>query len=508
MIGASGVDKAGATALTCIAVERKLAHREHGAIYIGQTEVHFACFIFEDAQTGDLASEIGCVRFAIRMGDAKEDKKSRFNGADGAAFHGDAGLADALNHCAHEVHYLDKKNVCSYNLPTMASFRVAPDTSQKLSLLGDEMRFEPAGNQPTAEGTVSAPRGAAVDKPKPLPCISEVSTPYGKKPLLKAMVTTACERNCFYCPFRAGRSKTQRVTFAPDEMAATFDEMQRARVVDGLFLSSGIIQGSVSTQDKLIDTVEIVRRTYGYRGYVHLKIMPGAEREQLRRAMQLADRVSVNLEGPTEQRLAALAPKKDYWHELIQRLQWIAQIRAGEAVRASVVTQFVVGAVGDTDLELLQVSDHLYNQLGLKRTYFSSFSPVSQTPFADRLPASRQREHRLYQASFLLRDYGWNVEDMPFQADANLRTDVDPKLAWAQENLREAPVELNRASRHELLRVPGIGPKFADAILRARKGANLRELSHLRTLGLRDLDKVSPFILLDGHRPMQQLSLF
>jgi predicted DNA-binding helix-hairpin-helix protein len=389
----------------------------------------------------------------------------------------------------------------------MSTFRVVPDAVQKLSLLGDGMRFEPAGSRPMEEGGRTAAVPSA-RKPKPLPCISDVSTPFGKKPLLKAMVTTACERNCFYCPFRAGRSRTQRITFAPDEMAATFDAMQRSRTVDGLFLSSGIIKGSVTTQDKLLDTVEIVRQKYAYRGYVHLKIMPGAEREQLRRAMQLADRISVNLEGPTEQRLAALAPKKDYWQELIQRLQWIAEIKSEELVRASVVTQFVVGAVGDTDVELLQLTDHLYNQLGLQRTYFSAFGPVSQTPFEDRQPTSRRREFRLYQASFLLRDYGWNVEDLPFESDAKLRLDVDPKLAWAQENLREAPVDLNQASRQELLRVPGIGPRFADAILRARTRASLQELSHLRALGLRDLEKVSPFILLNGHRPTRQLALF
>ncbi|MCB9137630.1 MAG: helix-hairpin-helix domain-containing protein [Caldilineaceae bacterium] len=388
-----------------------------------------------------------------------------------------------------------------------ANFRVAPDAIQKLSLLGDEMRFEPAGNQPHVETQENA-APARQRAPKPLPCISEVSTPTGKKPLLKAMMTTACERNCFYCPFRAGRSKTQRITFTPDEMAGTFDELQRARVVDGLFLSSGIIKGGVNAQEKILDTAEIVRRKQGYRGYIHLKIMPGAEYDQLRRAMQLADRVSVNLEGATEQRLAALAPKKEYWDELFQRLQWVSKLRREEGLRAGAVTQFVVGAVGDTDVELLQVSDHLYNRLDLKRTYFSAFHPISQTPFEELTPVSARREYRLYQASFLLRDYQWDVEDLPFQADANLRLDIDPKLAWAQQHLGHAPVEINRAPRRELLRVPGIGPKLADAILAARRNGTLRELSHLRSLGVRNLDKLTPYILLDGRPPAQQLSLF
>ncbi|MCC6453795.1 MAG: helix-hairpin-helix domain-containing protein [Caldilineaceae bacterium] len=382
-------------------------------------------------------------------------------------------------------------------------FKIAPDAYQKLSLLGDTMRFEPAGAQPQTEKEAPAQR-----TPKPLPCISDVATPTGKKPILKAMMTTACERNCFYCPFRAGRNQTQRITFSPDEMAATHMKLARAQVVDGLFLSSGIIKGGVTTQDKIIDTAEILRRKYGYRGYLHLKVMPGAEYDQIRRTMQLADRVSVNLEGATAQRLALLAPKKDYWGELITRLQWISDLRQQEQLRASVVTQFVVGAVGDTDLELLQVSDKLFNQMGLKRTYYSAFRPVRHTPFDGLAPTSSQREFRLYQASFLLRDYGWQVEDLPFQPDTNLPLDADPKRIWADSNLLDAPVEINAASRTQLLHVPGIGPVAADAIIQARRQGQLRELAHLSALGIRDIARTAPYILLNGQRPTQQLSLF
>ncbi len=224
--------------------------------------------------------------------------------------------------------------------------------------------------------------------------------------------------------------------------------------------------------------------------------------------MQLADRVSINLEGPTPQRLAALAPKKDFWQEIFPRIQWISQLRQREQLRASVVTQFVVGAVGDTDLELLQVSDVLYQQYGLRRAYYSAFHPVRQTPFEGLAPVSALRELRLYQASFLLRDYGWGVEDLPFQPDALLPLHIDPKLAWARENLRENPVELNRAERGELLRVPGIGPKSADAILNARGRRTVAELAHLHALGVRDVQKASPYILLNGRAPVQQMSLF
>jgi predicted DNA-binding helix-hairpin-helix protein len=341
-------------------------------------------------------------------------------------------------------------------------------------------------------------------------CITNVATPKGKKPILKTMLTTACEKNCNYCPFRAGRSKMKRLTFTPDELASGLDTLQRSGQVEGMFLSSGIIKGSVTTQDKIIDTAEIVRNRYHYQGYLHLKVMPGIEYDQLYRLMQLADRVSVNLEGPTQERLDALAPKKDFQRELLSMLQLAEQIRRTHPYEklAGTVTQFVVGAVGDTDQELLSLSDRLYRQYGLTRAYYSGFSPVIQTPFENVPATDPLREHRLYQASFLLRDYGWRVEDLPFLTDGNMLLEMDPKRAWAERYLRQAPIDIMKASRQQLLRVPGIGPMGADAILKARRLGRLTDLSHLRQLNIRAPEQAAPYILLDGHRPVVQLSLF
>ncbi|MCA9910472.1 MAG: radical SAM protein, partial [Anaerolineae bacterium] len=277
----------------------------------------------------------------------------------------------------------------------------------------------------------------------------------------------------------------------------------------GMFLSSGIIKGSVTTQDKIIDTAEIVRHKYRYRGYVHLKIMPGAEYDQLYRAMQLADRISINLEAPTQARLEALAPKKEFTRELLNMLTLAAQIRREHPREklAGSVTQFVVGAVGDTDLELLSLSNQLYQQAGLKRVYYSSFNPIVQTPLENVAPTDPLREHRLYQASFLLRDYAWEVEDLPFIGEGNLRLDLDPKRAWAETNLRETPIDLMTAERSQLLRIPGVGPKTADAILRIRRQTHLTDISQLRKL-MRAPEQAAPYILLDGRRPAQQLRLF
>ena len=365
----------------------------------------------------------------------------------------------------------------------------------------------------SAQSPVSSPPSSKRDKQAELG-IHHAKMPGGKTiPLLKTMLTSACERNCYYCPFRAGRDM-RRITFRPEEMAQSFMDLYRAGVAEGLFLSSGIIKGGMTTQDKLIDTIEILRQKHQFRGYVHLKVMPGAERAQVQRAMQLANRLSVNLEAPNDKRLAQLAPKKHFWEELVRPLQWIEEIRQSQPGNLgwngrwpSTTTQFVVGAVGESDLELLSTTEFLYQKLRISRAYFSSFRPLADTPLQHLPPSDRRREHRLYQTSFLFRDYGFDLEDLPFTQEGNLPLDIDPKLAWARANLLENPVELNRAERQELLRVPGIGPISAQTIIQSRRLGVLRDIDDLRAIGVQTKN-LKPFVLLDGQRPTYQLPLW
>ncbi len=384
------------------------------------------------------------------------------------------------------------------------------ETIPKLQTIATHMHLEPA-----EEATTTAPCGVRVprNKKEELGVFHAALPGGGTVPLLKTMLTTACERNCAYCPFRAGRNY-RRTTVKPEELAQTFMKMNRAGLVEGLFLSSGIIKGGVTTQDKLLDTIDILRRQHHFRGYVHLKIMPGAEKAQVERAMQLADRLSVNLEAPTPQRLAVLAPQKQFLVELLQPLQWVEEIRQTQPARLgwngrwpSTVTQFVVGAAGDSDVELLSATEYLYQRLRLSRAYFSAFHPIVDTPLENLPSTPQERQNRLYQASFLLRDYGFDLETLPFDQVGNLPLDRDPKRAWAETALMDKPVELNRASREELLQVPGIGPQSANAIIAARRRATLRELSELQAIGLRTRP-MEPFVLLDGQRPTYQLRLF
>jgi len=374
------------------------------------------------------------------------------------------------------------------------------DALAKLKLLGPATCFEPSeevGVRQPSVGRDDDLSGA----------IHNAVMPGGKRiALLKTLLTSACERDCAYCAFRQGRD-FRRTTFNPEELAGLFMRLQRKGAAEGVFLSSGVAGGGPRTQDRLIATAEILRRSHRFRGYIHLKIMPGAERAQVETAMRLADRVSVNLEAPNASRLASLAPHKLFAEELLQRLRWIEEIRRERPGRwPSSTTQFVVGAVGESDLELLTTTELLHRQVGLARAYFSGFAPVLDTPLEDHLPNPPQREHRLYQSSFLLRDYGFTVEELPFDSGGNLPLGSDPKLAWAQQHLAHAPVEVNTADRRELLRVPGFGPKGVERIIRERRRGRLRTLSDLRKLGV-VAKRAAPFVLLDGRRLPRQLSL-
>lgn len=350
-------------------------------------------------------------------------------------------------------------------------------------------------------------------KGHPIP-IHLAAFPGGKRfPLLKVMLTTACERHCYYCPFQAGRNHP-RVTFKPDELAKVVMRAHRAGWIEGVFISTGLFNGGANTQNKILDTAEILRHKLKYAGYMHIKLMPGAERGQVLRAMQLADRLSTNLEAPNSNRLKNLAPEKDFDRELLAPLRWAEMIRRSTPSHLgwgnrwpSTTTQFVVGPAGESDAELLTTVQGLYRKLRLKRVYFEAFSPVTGTPLESHRPENPLRQQRLYEASFLLRDYGFDLEELPFDSEGILPLDRDPKRVNADRTLRHEPVELNRADREMLMRVPGIGRRKADNLLSLRQQGRLGDVSLLRKRGLIS-ERSAPYVTVDGHRPGFQRDLF
>jgi predicted DNA-binding helix-hairpin-helix protein len=404
------------------------------------------------------------------------------------------------------------------------------DKFEKLAFVASSTEFETDG-EPTSswKATLPAATGCQFSLPNQVntasqPCkyilanghpipIHMTAAPGGKRiPLLKAMLTTACEMNCKYCAFTSNRNY-RRVTFKPQELAEVFYAIHQKGWVDGIFLSTGIFGGGVHTQNQLLDTAEILRYRLKFHGYIHLKIMPGSEKDQLLQAMRLADRVSANLEAPSEPRLAKLAPRKRFQEQLLQPLQWMEDIRQNSSPQLawdgrwpSSSTQFVVGPAGESDLELISLTASLTKILRLSRTYYEAFKPVPGTPLESHPPENPVRQHRLYQASFLLRDYGFDIEDFSFSPQGNLRLELDPKRSYAQLNLKDSPVDVNTAEPDELLRIPGIGPVGVKAILKARKVRKFQDISQLKKLGIL-VEPAAPYIILDGRRPEQQLDL-
>lgn len=355
-----------------------------------------------------------------------------------------------------------------------------------------------------------------------LPCVSRLTAPDGqRRAILKILQTSACENNCNYCAFRAGRD-VPRAHVSPDDLARSFDLMYRAGLVEGIFLSSGVL-GANRTMDEMLATAELIRTRYAFRGYVHLKLLPGADSGHVEAAVRLADRVSANLEAPTPETLAFLAPVKRM-PALLAPLEQAAALRrqllqsdrpseGGQGnsgrwgnARIGLSTQFVVGPAGESDRALLSLAQHLYRDSRLSRAYYSAFTPVARTPLEEASPTDPRREHRLYQADWLLRFYGFSADELPYDEAGHLRPDTDPKIAWARAHPERFPLDVNAASLRELLRIPGVGLQSARAVMEARRISPLREIGDLRRLGAR-AEQAAPYILFSCRRPPHQLPL-
>jgi putative DNA modification/repair radical SAM protein len=314
-------------------------------------------------------------------------------------------------------------------------------------------------------------------------------------PLLRVLMTNVCENDCRYCSINCHR-QVRRTSFQPEELAKTFRQMCDRRLVRGLFLSSGVAGGAAKTAERMLATVEILRRREQFSGYIHLKIMPGQPADYVERAVALADRVSVNIEAATPGYLARIAPSKTY-EAIIPAMEEVRRLqeRHPRLLRAGQTSQMVVGAAGESDREVLETSQQLYDRLAMRRVYYSGYQPVCGEELAP--PASTLRQHRLYQADWLLRFYGFRFEDLPFEEGGSLPAELDPKAAWALLHPECFPLEVNHASYEELLRVPGVGPVSARRIVALRSTCTLRELKELSRVGVA-VRRARQFLLLDG----------
>ncbi|OTQ36656.1 putative DNA modification/repair radical SAM protein [Gilliamella apis] len=305
--------------------------------------------------------------------------------------------------------------------------------------------------------------------------------------LLKIMLTNYCMFDCAYCINRQSND-IPRAGFTPKELAELTIEFYRRNYIEGLFLSSGIVRSADHTMEKMIRVVKILRQEYNFNGYIHMKAIPGASNELIREAGLLVDRMSVNLEIPTERNLKLLAPDKDHQtiyqpmrhiqQNLLENIEDRKKIKSTpKFVPAGQSTQVIIGATDETDNQILQLTAKLYKRPSMKRVYYSGFIPVNS--YDKRLPVlqevPRVRENRLYQADWLLRFYDFSVDEIVNDEHPDLDLTVDPKLSWAIRNPQFFPVDINRESYQKILRVPGIGVKSAKLIVMARRHRKLNK---------------------------------
>ena len=315
-------------------------------------------------------------------------------------------------------------------------------------------------------------------------------------PILKTLFTNECKNDCLYCANRISRD-VPRVRFTPDELANLFISIYQKHFAVGLFLSSGIAGSADKTLTQTIKTVEILRYKYKFWGYVHLKILPGAHSSTIKRAIQVATNVSVNIETPTCSHMQHIAQGKDWQKGILDTMDLIKQETKLREKWKKQTTQFVVGADNETDQEIVKTMSWLRDTKDLHRTYFSPLKPVAQNIFNYSFTKLAIRNHRLYQVEFLQRLYGFSQADIYFSRDGNLPNDVDPKLNYALHNLDKFPIEINKASYRQLLHIPGIGKITARNIIEARREGHLTALSAIKALG-GSSKRSAPFILING----------
>ena len=376
-----------------------------------------------------------------------------------------------------------------YFMVVMSAIISKPDTHQKLRILSKDGQYDLA----CACGTSKDDHRRRGSGSK---WIYPITLPNGGKSVLfKTLISNVCNSDCKYCPLRA-QNDIRRCSLGPSEIVEAFLDYYRRREVFGLFLSSGVIGSADSTMHRLTDTAEILRKKYKFNGYIHLKILPGSSDAAIEKAISLANAVSLNIETPGEANLAKLSSRKKYISDIIEPIKLISKLTAkgGKYAKVNQTTQFIVGAAGESDAEIVKYTSELYDRLALSRVYFSAYQKdIGQADLTcqNDIQAPFVREHRLYQVDFLMRKYGFKESDISYDKDGLLSLGADPKEVWAKKHPEFFPVKINSAPERDLLRVPGLGPITVRKILQMRKFGQILSINDVgkETLLLRKAEK-------------------
>lgn len=328
-------------------------------------------------------------------------------------------------------------------------------------------------------------------------------------PLLKTLLSNYCVNSCKYCNIGCKQS-VSRERWEINKLVKATHHLYESGHIKGLFLSSTVDGDPDEVVEKEIEVAEKLRQQGLKEFYIHLKLMPGVSRDLVRRAALIADRIGINLEAPRKDVFDEICPDKDYKNGIVKRLEWCAseerwlrgQTTEKRFLASGIDTQIIVGAEYETDLDHLKRTEWLYRDLGLRRIYFSRFDPVPNTPLENRKACPRWREYRLYQTSFLLRDYGFEVDDLKdVLDDQDFLPNKNPKLAYAHLHEDIFPIDINVADRREILRIPLIGPKTANKILERRRIKPIKNTNDLRMIvGSYKAKRIAPYVDLNQKR--------
>jgi len=319
-------------------------------------------------------------------------------------------------------------------------------------------------------------------------------------PLFKVLMTNKCSNDCRYCVNHSAH-QFNRVEFTPEELTSIFLDYYNNRLVEGLFLSSGVPGDVDISMENMVEVARKLRMEHEYQGYIHLKILPGASYDSIKRAMSVSNRVSVNIEAATPDGFEELSTTKTFNSDILRRMKWIKRlIKKDENLAPSgQTTQFIVGASDESDFDILKRVDWLYKKMDIKRSYFSPFNSMKDTPLENRDEPHPKRTSRLYQADHLVKSYGFDLEELVFEDDCNMKLEMDPKYFAALSNIEKFPVEINSASYNELLRVPGIGKISARRIIESRKrNICFKNIEDLKTIGV-SVKRAETFIKLNSY---------
>ena len=317
----------------------------------------------------------------------------------------------------------------------------------------------------------------------------------GEVPLFKILLTNQCNNDCAYCT-NCKAHNYQRARLAPDALARIYMDYYDKGLVEGLFLSSGIVKDADTTMEDMVEAVSLLRNKYSYKGYVHLKIIPGASRDHIKHAMQLADRVSINIESATKDGLSDLSSTKDYNKDILKRLDWISNLHRRDHNLASSghTTQIIVGANEENDEDILSQVYNLSRKYDTLYNYFSNFKALEGTPLENHSESDPRRTGRLYQTEYLFTQYNYTMDDIILDDDGFLDLDVDPKYAIAKQHMDEYPIDVNTAKYKDLIKIPGIGLKSARRITHMQKqNKKITSLKHLQELGA-NIKKCKTFV--------------